>query len=153
MKAPRTDGAVRPGRFRGSLSKVPEQGKRPVVALVSDAIFPYHRGGKEIRYHELSRRLAGRADVHRLHHALVGRATRTQKRVGHASMRYRALRSHVYAQPPVDAAGYCSSRSPASRLLASRFDVLEADHMPIAAAFGASVRGNRQAQALRGHLA
>ena len=38
--------------------------KNPVVALVTDAIFPYHCGGREIRYYELSRRLAGRAELH-----------------------------------------------------------------------------------------
>jgi hypothetical protein len=37
---------------------------RRVVAMVSDAIHPYHRGGKELRYYELTRRLAGRADIH-----------------------------------------------------------------------------------------
>jgi glycosyltransferase involved in cell wall biosynthesis len=37
---------------------------RPVVALVSDAVYPYFRGGKEFRYHELSGRLGRRADVH-----------------------------------------------------------------------------------------
>jgi glycosyltransferase involved in cell wall biosynthesis len=35
-----------------------------VVAIVSDAIHPYHRGGKELRYLELTRRLAARSDVH-----------------------------------------------------------------------------------------
>ena len=34
------------------------QRRQSVVALVSDAIYPYHHGGKEQRYHELSRRLA-----------------------------------------------------------------------------------------------
>jgi glycosyltransferase involved in cell wall biosynthesis len=38
--------------------------RRPVVVLVSDAIYPYFRGGKELRYHEVARRLARRADVH-----------------------------------------------------------------------------------------
>jgi glycosyltransferase involved in cell wall biosynthesis len=37
---------------------------RRVVAMVTDAIHPYHRGGKESRYHELTQRLAGRYDVH-----------------------------------------------------------------------------------------
>ena len=37
---------------------------RPVIAMVTDAIHPYHRGGKEMRYHELSRRLADYAEVH-----------------------------------------------------------------------------------------
>jgi glycosyltransferase involved in cell wall biosynthesis len=38
--------------------------RRPVVALVTDAIYPYFRGGKELRYHELSARLGQRADIH-----------------------------------------------------------------------------------------
>ena len=38
--------------------------RHSVIAMASDAIYPYHRGGKEIRYHELARRLATRADVH-----------------------------------------------------------------------------------------
>ena len=33
------------------------------VAIVSDAIFPYHRGGKESRYHEVIRRISDRIDV------------------------------------------------------------------------------------------
>lgn len=36
---------------------------RPRVALVSDAVYPYFRGGKEIRYYEVAQRLARRADV------------------------------------------------------------------------------------------
>ena len=28
------------------------------VAIVSDAIYPYNKGGKEVRYYEISRRLA-----------------------------------------------------------------------------------------------
>ena len=38
--------------------------RQPVVALVTDAIYPYFRGGKEVRYHELAQRLARRAEVH-----------------------------------------------------------------------------------------
>lgn len=37
---------------------------QPVVALVTDAIYPYFRGGKEVRYDEMARRLARRAEVH-----------------------------------------------------------------------------------------
>jgi hypothetical protein len=37
---------------------------RPVVALMSDAVYSYFRGGKEFRYHELSTRLGRRADAH-----------------------------------------------------------------------------------------
>jgi glycosyltransferase involved in cell wall biosynthesis len=38
--------------------------RRPVVALVCDAIYPYSRGGRELRYRELLPRLAQHADVH-----------------------------------------------------------------------------------------
>jgi len=38
--------------------------KRPIVALVTDAIYPYFRGGKEVRYQEIAQRLAQRADVY-----------------------------------------------------------------------------------------
>jgi glycosyltransferase involved in cell wall biosynthesis len=38
--------------------------KRPVVALVSSAIFPYHLGGLESRYHELTKVLAGTTSIH-----------------------------------------------------------------------------------------
>ena len=37
---------------------------QPVVALVRDAIYPYFRGGKELRYHEFYWRLSERAGVH-----------------------------------------------------------------------------------------
>ena len=37
---------------------------QPVVALVIDAVFPYHLGGREVRYHEMTRRLARRASIH-----------------------------------------------------------------------------------------
>ena len=52
-------------------------GRRPVVALVSDAIYPYFRGGKEFRYHEAvgTTRPTGRCP--RLHDEMVGRPVRT----------------------------------------------------------------------------
>jgi glycosyltransferase involved in cell wall biosynthesis len=40
------------------------ENKRPVVALVTDAIYPYFRGGKEVRYQEVAQRLAQRAEVY-----------------------------------------------------------------------------------------
>jgi glycosyltransferase involved in cell wall biosynthesis len=100
----------------------------PVVALVSDAIFPYHRGGKEIRYHEVSRRLAGRAEVHvyTMHWWDGPRVRRDEAVTLHAispllplyTSNRRSLRQAIFF------ALACV------RLLGSRFDVLEADHMP-----------------------
>lgn len=33
-------------------------GASPIIAFVSDAVFPYHKGGKEMRLYEITRRLA-----------------------------------------------------------------------------------------------
>jgi glycosyltransferase involved in cell wall biosynthesis len=103
-------------------------GQSPVIALVSDAIFPYHRGGKEIRYQELGRRLARRAEVHvYTMHWWDGPRVRKDE-----SITFHAISPLL----PM----YCRSRRSLKqaiffalaciRLLASRFDVLEADHMP-----------------------
>lgn len=126
----------RPARIRrflggtlGARRKDPgPEDERPVVALVSDAIFPYHRGGKEIRYHEFSRRLARHAEVHLYTmHWWDGPRVRLEEGVTlHAiSPRFsmytgnrRSLRQAVFF------ALACL------RLLTRRFDVLEADHMP-----------------------
>jgi glycosyltransferase involved in cell wall biosynthesis len=102
--------------------------QRPVVAMVTDAIFPYHRGGKEIRYHELSRRLARGAEIHvYTMHWWDGPRVRTDEAVTfHAisplfpmyTQNRRSLKQAIFF------AFACL------RLMAVRFDVLEADHMP-----------------------
>ena len=104
------------------------QARPPVVALVSDAIFPFFRGGKEIRYHELTRRLAGRAELHvyTMHWWDGPRVRKDEAVTLHAISRLlpmytqnrRSLRQAIFF------ALACI------RLLASSFDVLEADHMP-----------------------
>ena len=102
--------------------------RRPVVAMVSDAIYPYHRGGKEIRYHELARRLTEHADVHvYTMQWWSGPRQRTEDGVtfhaisGMHSLYVKDRRSIGQA---VRFAVSCF------RLLGSRFDVLEADHIP-----------------------
>ena len=102
--------------------------QRPVVALVSDAIFPYHRGGKEIRYHELTRRLAGRAELHvyTMHWWDGPRVRKDEAVTLHAISPLLPLYTNTrrsFRQAIVFALG-------CMRLLISRFDVLEADHMP-----------------------
>ena len=99
-----------------------------VVALVSDAVYPYHRGGKELRYYELIRRLADRAEVH-VHtmHWWSGPRTRIDDGVTyHAISRLLPLYRHgrrSYRQAALFALACL-------RLLGARFDVLEADHIP-----------------------
>ncbi len=144
MAESRVRGVAPPDRIRGSLRKVrrtlkgigsreqrttTEQARRPVVALVSDAIFPYHCGGREIRYHELSRRLAEHADVHLYTMRWWdGPGIRKNDAVTlHAISPLRSLYTHTrrsLRQAIVFALGCL-------RLLVIRFDVLEADHMPL----------------------
>lgn len=107
----------------------PEQGRRPVVALVCDAIFPYHCGGREIRYHEVDRRLAEHADVHlyTMHWWDGPGVHRSDTITLHAISPLRSLYTHTrrsLGQAIVFALGCL-------RLLTARFDVLEADHMPL----------------------
>jgi glycosyltransferase involved in cell wall biosynthesis len=101
----------------------------PRIAIVTDAIAPYHRGGKEQRYDELAPRLAEYADVHvytmkwwRAH-----RATTTRDGVAYHAIcpflpLYRGQRRSV-AQAAMFALA-------SLKLSVARFDVLEADHMP-----------------------
>lgn len=100
----------------------------PVVVLVTDAIFPYHRGGKEIRYHELSRRLAERAELHvYTMHWWDGPPVRKDEAVTfHAISRLIPLytQSRRSLKQAIVFAFACI------RLMGSTFDVLEADHMP-----------------------
>jgi glycosyltransferase involved in cell wall biosynthesis len=99
-----------------------------VVALVTDALYPYHCGGKEQRYHEIISRLRGRADVHvyTMKWWPGERTHQTEAATMHA----------VCGLHPLYSGGRRSVRQAlffaigCFRLLTSKFDVLEADHMP-----------------------
>jgi glycosyltransferase involved in cell wall biosynthesis len=101
----------------------------PVIALVTDAIFPYHCGGREIRYHELSRRLAERAELHlyTMHWWDGPRRLKDGAVVLHGISRLYPMytRNRRSLRQAIFFALACV------RLLAARFDVLEADHMPL----------------------
>ncbi len=103
--------------------------RRPVVALVTDSIYPYHCGGKESRYYELFSRLNDRAE---LHVYTMNWWQGARRRTGDVATFHAVCRLHsMYvsggrrsiAQAVFFALGCL-------RLLAARFDVLEADHMP-----------------------
>jgi glycosyltransferase involved in cell wall biosynthesis len=103
-------------------------GSRPVVVLVTDAIYPYFRGGKELRYHELSTRLGRRADVHVFTMKWWdGSSTYRDGQVTfHAASRQHAMyvgERRSFLEPILFAVGCL-------RLLWFRFDVLEADQFP-----------------------
>lgn len=100
----------------------------PSVALVTDAIFPYHRGGKEIRYHEVARRLAQHADV-RVYTMNWWQGPRERSEDG---VTFEAISPLL----PLYSGERRSVRQAlvfalcCLKLLFRRFDVIEADHMP-----------------------
>jgi glycosyltransferase involved in cell wall biosynthesis len=102
--------------------------RRPVVALVSDSILPYHRGGKELRYREVGRRLARRAEVHLFTMRWWdGPSRRVQDGV--------TLHAICPRMPLYDGDRRSTRQAvvfalACLRLLTRRFDVIEADHMP-----------------------
>ena len=102
--------------------------RRNVVAMVSDAIYPYHRGGKEIRYHELAWRLAEQAEVHiYTMQWWKGPRERTEGAVTfHAISRLHRL--YTKDRRSVSQAVFFAFAC--LRLLKAKFDVLEADHIP-----------------------
>jgi glycosyltransferase involved in cell wall biosynthesis len=99
-----------------------------VVALVSDAIYPYFRGGKEFRYHELAARLSRRADVHIF--TMKWWDGPSVRREGHVT--FHAV-SRLYPMYAGDRRSFREAIFFALgclRLLWFRFDVLEADQFP-----------------------
>src|SRR4051812_42239408 len=102
--------------------------RRPTVALVTDAIFPYHRGGKEVRYHELAHRLADHADVHvyTMNWWRGGRVRREREVTFHAISPLMPL----YVGERRSVAQAIVFALACLRLAFRRFDVIEADHMP-----------------------
>ena len=98
------------------------------IALVTDAIYPYHHGGKEVRYHELARRLAERAEVD-LYTMNWWGGPRSRR---HGAVIYHAISPRL----PLYRNGRRSVRQAVVfaacclKLAWRRFDVIEADHMP-----------------------
>jgi glycosyltransferase involved in cell wall biosynthesis len=102
--------------------------RRPRVALVTDAIHPFHRGGKEIRYHEVARRLARRADVH-VYTMKWWPGPRVRRADG---VTFHAIcpRLLLYAGDRRSIPQALAFAAACLGLLFARFDVIEADHMP-----------------------
>jgi glycosyltransferase involved in cell wall biosynthesis len=102
--------------------------RRPIVALVTDSVYPYHCGGKESRYHELLSRLGSRAE---LHVYTMNWWQGPRRRADDVATFHAVCRRY-----PLYSGGRRSIRQAAffalgcMRLLTGRFDVIEADHMP-----------------------
>lgn len=96
---------------------------------MTDAIAPFHRGGKEQRYLEIARRLAERADVHvyTMRWWDGPRVRRDQSVTYHAICPRLPLYSDGDRRSMRQAIVFAIC---CLRLLAEPFDVIEADHMP-----------------------
>lgn len=98
------------------------------IALVTDAIYPYHHGGKEVRYHELARRLAERAEVDLYTMNWWGGAPSRR----HGGVTYHAIspRLPLYRNGRRSVMQAVVFALCCLKLARRRFDVIEADHMP-----------------------
>ncbi|MGI8330060.1 glycosyltransferase family 4 protein [Actinomadura scrupuli] len=101
---------------------------RPIVALVTDAIHPYSFGGREMRYHELSRHLAQHADVHVFTmHWWDGPRTRVEGPVTFHAISPLLPLYRNGVRSTWQALVFALS---CLRLLGRRFDVLDVDQIP-----------------------
>ena len=100
----------------------------PIVAMVTDAIAPYHRGGKEQRYLEVAPRLTRFADVH----VYTMRWWDGRKAVERDGVTYHAISPFLplYARGRRSVLQAIVFALACLRLLTVAFDVIEADHMP-----------------------
>jgi glycosyltransferase involved in cell wall biosynthesis len=106
----------------------PMTDRQPVVALVTDAIYPYHRGGKELRYFELARRLTRYADVHVYTMKWwKGPRVRLDDRVTYHGISP-LFPLYKKGRRSISEALFFSLAC--LQMLVRRFDVIEADHMP-----------------------
>ncbi|MCB0976789.1 MAG: glycosyltransferase family 4 protein [Acidimicrobiales bacterium] len=101
----------------------------PVVAVVSDAIHPYHRGGKEVRYREVVKRLRDSGFEVHVHTMKWWDGPRDMV---DEDVRYHALcRLHpLYKGERRSIVQAVAFSIACLGLLRERFDVIEADHMP-----------------------
>jgi len=104
------------------------QGPRLKVAIVSDAIFPYHRGGKELRYHEVIRRISTRFDVHIYTMRWWGRAG--SQPLDGAQLHAISPLLPLYVKDRRSLIQAFRFGLACFRMLKYDFDVLEADHIP-----------------------
>jgi glycosyltransferase involved in cell wall biosynthesis len=101
---------------------------KPVIAMVTDAIAPYHWGGKEQRYRALAPRLTSYAEMHvYTMHWWDGPRTMTQDNVTYHAI---CPRLALYKDGHRSIAQGLLFALACLRLLFQPFDVLEADHMP-----------------------
>ena len=102
---------------------------RPSVAVVTDAIHPYHRGGKEVRYSQLLPRLKSTLTirVYTMHWWPEPGKTRTDQGVEYQAICPLVPLYKDERRSMLEAIVFALS---CLKLVARPFDVVEADHMP-----------------------
>lgn len=105
-----------------------QRGRRPVIALVTDAIYPFSYGGRELRYYGLLGRLSAYAELHvyTMNWWQGGRVRAEEEATFHAVCRLHPM--YVNGRRSILQAAWFALGC--LRLLTRRFDVIEADHMP-----------------------
>ena len=98
------------------------------VAIVSDAIYPYHRGGKELRYHEVIRRISDRVDIDVYTMRWWGEEEAQQ--LDGARLHAISPLLPLYVNERRSLAQAFRFGLACLRMLKYDFDVLEADHIP-----------------------
>ena len=98
------------------------------VALVSDSIYPYYQGGKEIRYHEIARRVAREADV--TVYTMQWWDGPASRRDGAVGLRAVCGLHDLYRDGRRSLRQSLLFGTAALRLLFRRFDVIEVDTVP-----------------------
>src|ERR1019366_8374245 len=103
--------------------------RRISVAVVTDVIYPYHRGGKEIRYSHLVARLTRSCDVrvYTMHWWPESASTRRENGVEYQAICRRFALYHDARRSMVQAIFFAFA---CLKLTTKSFDVVEADHMP-----------------------
>ena len=102
--------------------------RRPVIAFVCDAIYPYSHGGRELRYKELLPRLAQCADIHvYTMHWWDGPSERDDQNVTYHAISPLLPLYKNNRRSLLQALRFALG---CLRLLRYDFDVLEADHIP-----------------------
>ncbi len=108
------------------------------IAFVSDAVYPFHKGGKETRLHEISKRLVQRG--HEVH-IYTMKWWRGPRRVCLDGVWFHA----ICKKRPLYRNGHRSTGQAlvfglaTLRLLTARFDALDVDHMPFFPLFTAKL--------------
>ena len=107
--------------------------RRPVIAFVSDAILPYHHGGKEVRIRQMTQRIADSADVHV--YTMKWWDGPSVRREGGITYHAVSRRFPLYVKGRRSLRQAVLFALACLKLFTCRFDVLEADHIPYAQLF------------------